>query len=228
MKTIKIGFLGAGDMADLHAEAVNNLQGAELKGLWNRTHNKAELKALKYGCKIYKTEDDLLHDSEIDAVFILTNMESHCEYTIRAAQAGKNILVEKPAARSIEELGKMEYAVRQAKVKCMPVHNYIYEPGMKRTQAMIQSGKLGTITQFYMLYNIHHAEDVRVRYPGVIRQILTHHAYTMLYLAGLPKSISCFKTYCRWNHCPPGKCGNGNLANGERIIKPFMCKFCQR
>ena len=41
MDTIKIGFLGAGDIADLHAEAVNDLQGAELVGIWNRTHEKA-------------------------------------------------------------------------------------------------------------------------------------------------------------------------------------------
>ncbi len=185
--------LGAGDVADLHAEAINSLSGAELTGLWNRTPEKGAIKAAKYGCKTYKSEDDLLNDSEIDAVFILTNMETHCEYTIKAAKAGKHVLVEKPAASNIEELEKMQLAVSQAGVKCMPVHNYIYEAGIKRAHSMINSGKLGDVTQFYMLYNIHHADDIRARYPGVIRQILTHHAYTMLYLAGLPKTISCFK-----------------------------------
>ena len=95
-------------------------------------------------------------DPEIDAVFILTNMETHCEYTIRAAQAGKHILVEKPVASSIAELEQMQEAIKQAGVKCMPVHNYIYEDGIKRAQSMIQNGKLGDITQFYMMYNIHH------------------------------------------------------------------------
>ena len=100
MDMVKIGFLGAGDIADLHAEAVNALQGAELVGIWNRTHEKAVVKAEKFGCKIYDSVDALLGDPEIDAVFILTNMETHCEYTIRAAQAGKHILVEKPVASS--------------------------------------------------------------------------------------------------------------------------------
>jgi len=193
MKNIKIGFLGAGDIADLHAKAVNDLQGAELVGIWNRTHKKAVEKAEKYGCKIYTTVEALLNDPEIDAVFILTNMETHCEFTIKAAEAGKHILVEKPAASSIEELEKMQKAISKAAVQCMPVHNYIYEDGLKRTKSMIEKGRLGVITQFYMMYNIQHADEIRARYPGVIRQILTHHSYTMLYLAGQPKTVSCMK-----------------------------------
>ncbi len=193
MNTIRIGLLGAGDVADLHAEAINGLEGSELVGLWNRTPEKGKLKAAQYGCKTYASVDDLLNDADIDAVFILTNMETHCEYTIRAAKAGKHVLVEKPAASTIEELDRMKKAVTEAGVKCMPVHNYIYETGIRRAKDMIQSGKLGDVTQFYMMYNIHHADEIRARYPGVIRQILTHHSYTMLYLAGKPKTISCLK-----------------------------------
>ena len=193
MDTIKIGFIGAGDIADLHAEAIQSLAGAKLLGLWNRTSEKGVLKAKKFGCKTYESVDTLLNDSEIDAVFILTNMETHCEYTIMAAKAGKHILVEKPAASNIEELGRMKKAVQDAGVQCMPVHNYIYEDGIRRTKSMITNGKLGTITQFYMMYNIHHSDEIRARYPGVIRQILTHHSYTMLYLAGNPATVSCMK-----------------------------------
>lgn len=193
MKTIGIGFIGAGDIANLHAEAINSLEGAELVGLWNRTREKAKAKAEKFKCKTYDTVDELLGESKIDAVFVLTNMETHCEYTIKAAEAGKHILVEKPAASSITELKSMQKAILKAGVKCMPVHNYIYEDGIKRAQEMIHSGKLGDITQFYMMYNIHHADEIRARYPGVIKQILTHHSYTMLYLAGQPKTVSCLK-----------------------------------
>ena len=193
MKTIGIGFIGAGDIADLHAEAINSLSGENLIGLWNRTVEKGAVKAKKFGCKTFSSINELLQDVEIDAVFILTNVETHCEYTLLAAKAGKHILVEKPAGSNIEELERMKHAVNKANVKCMPVHNYIYEAGIKRAKTMIESGKLGNITQFYMMYNIHHADDIRARYPGVIHQILTHHSYTMLYLAGQPKTISCLK-----------------------------------
>jgi predicted dehydrogenase len=193
MDTIKIGFLGAGNVADLHAEAVNSLPGAKLKGLWSWKPEEGKVKAVQYGCQTYDSSEQLLDDPEIDAVFVLTNMETHCHYTVKAAESGKHILVEKPAASNIQELEQMKAAVKKAGVYCMPGHNYIYESGVKRAHSMVQSGKLGDITQFYMMYNIQHADEVRARYPGVIRQIMTHHAYTMLYLAGEPKSISCYR-----------------------------------
>ncbi len=191
MKQIGVGFIGAGDIANLHAKAISEIPGATLVGLWNRTLEKGKKKAKEYHCKWYTTVDELLNDSEIDAVFILTNMETHCSYTLQAAAAGKHVLVEKPAASSIDELKKMQSAVDGAGVKCMPVHNYIYEPGVLRMKNMIESGDLGDIASFYMMYNIQHADEIRARYPGVIRQILTHHSYTMLYLVGKPKTVSC-------------------------------------
>ncbi|WP_297797716.1 Gfo/Idh/MocA family oxidoreductase [uncultured Eudoraea sp.] len=237
MNTIRIGLIGAGDIADLHAEAINTLEGAELVGLWNRTPEKGITKAKQFKCNVYSSVDELLNDAKIDAVFVLTNMETHCEYTIKAARAGKHILVEKPAASSINELVMMQNAVSEAGVKCMPVHNYIYEPGILRTKLMIQNGSLGDITQFYMMYNIHHADEIRVRYPGVIRQILTHHCYTMLYLAGKPETISCMKHTVDSSLAPQEnvamatiKMENGTLshlsasfANDEHSGDPWTC-----
>ncbi len=225
MNTIRIGFLGAGDVADLHAEAINGLAGAELVGLWNRTAEKAKIKAAKYGCKSFASEDELLNDPNIDAVFILTSMETHCGYTLRAAAAGKHILVEKPAASNIDELKKMQKVVARAGVKCMPVHNYIYESGIERAKSMIENGKLGDITQFYMLYNIHHAHDIRARYPGVIRQILTHHSYTMLYLAGRPKTISCLKHTFGSDIAPQENVAMANILMEDGTLSHLCASF---
>ncbi len=225
MKTIGIAFIGAGNIADLHAEAINGLPHTELVGLWNRTHEKGNAKAAKYGCVCYKSVDDLLNDPKVDAVFVLTNMETHCEYTIRAAEAGKHILVEKPAASNIDELTKMKEAVQRAGVKCMPVHNYIYEPGIERAKSMIQSGKLGDITQFYMMYNIHHADDIRVHYPGVIRQILTHHSYTMLYLSGRPKTISCMTNTVDATIAPQENVAMANIKMQNGTLSHLCASF---
>ncbi len=78
-------------------------------------------------------------------------------------------------------------------VQVAPVHNYIYEPGVMRAKDLIESGKLGDLVSVYVLYNIHHPEEVAGRYPGVIRQILTHHAYCTLYAIGEPEKVSCMK-----------------------------------
>ena len=225
MKRYGIGFIGAGDIANLHAEAINELEGAHLVGLWNRTAEKGKEKAQKYGCKNFSSVEALLADETIDAVFVLTNMETHCEYTVMAAKAGKHILVEKPAASNIAELKQMQDAISAAGVKCMPVHNYIYEPGILRAKEMIDSGKLGDITQFYMMYNIHHAHEIRARYPGVIRQILTHHSYTMLFLSGLPKTISCLKNTFGADIAPQENLAMANILMQNGTLSHLCASF---
>jgi predicted dehydrogenase len=225
MSTIGIGFIGAGDIADLHAEAINDMAGAKLVGLWNRTPEKGKAKAEQFGCRTYNSVDDLLAEPKIDAVFILTNMETHCEYTIKAAEAGKHVLVEKPAASSIGELERMQTAIQKAGVKCMPVHNYIYEPAVMRAKEMIANGKLGDIVQFYMMYNIHHADEIRARYPGVIRQILTHHSYTMLYLAGEPKNVSCFMNTVDATIAPQENVAMANIQMQNGTLSHLCASF---
>ena len=225
MKKIGIGFIGAGDIANLHAEAIIGMEHAELVGLWNRTFEKGEIKANQFGCENFTSVDELLNDTRIDAVFVLTNMETHCEYTIKAAQAGKHILVEKPAASNIDELQQMQSAINKAGVECMPVHNYIYEPGIERTKSMIDNGKLGDITQFYMMYNIHHSDEIRARYPGVIRQILTHHSYSMLYLAGKPKTVSCFKNTVDDTLAPQENVAMANIQMENGTLSHLCASF---
>ena len=193
MGTVKVGFLGAGDISLLHAEGIAETPGVELKGLWNRTRSTGQDKAAKFGCQVYDTAEDLVNDPEIDVVYVLTNLETHLQYSLLALEAGKHSLVEKPVGQTVEEIRQVQTAAQKTGVKCAPVHNYIYEDGVRRTKELINSGKLGKITSIYVLYNIHHPEEVCARYPGVIRQILTHHAYISQYLVGTPQTVSCMK-----------------------------------
>ena len=187
----KIGFIGAGDISLLHAEGVKETHGAELVGIWNRTRSKAEEKAARFGCEVFDTPESLV--DAVDVVYVLTNMETHHEYAMMAIGRGKHVLVEKPTAVTIGEIREMKAAAEAKGVKVAPVHNYVYEPSVMRAKDLIESGKLGDLVAVYVLYNIHHPEEVAARYPGVIRQILTHHAYCMLYAVGEPVSLSCMK-----------------------------------
>ena len=193
MKPIKVGFIGAGDVSGLHADAVRECSNAELAGLWNRTPEKAQRRAKEFGCKVYASPEELVSDPALDAVFVLTNLETHLQYTLMALEAGKHVLVEKPLGISIDEIQQMKEAAKKANRVCMPGHNYIYEDSIIRSRQLIQSGELGKLVQIYVLYNIHHPEEVMVRYPGIIRQILTHHSYILLYLGGAPASLSAMK-----------------------------------
>lgn len=191
--TIGVGFVGAGDVSLLHAKAVAKCPGAKLVGLWNRSADRAQQRAAEFGCRTYASPQELVADPAIDAVFVLTNLESHLEYTQLALSAGKHVLVEKPVGVTTEEIAQMKSLATSRGLVCMPGHNYIYEASMMRTRELVEAGDLGRITSAYVMYNIHHPEEVAKRYPGVVRQILTHHSYILLYLVGRPVELCAMK-----------------------------------
>ena len=228
---LKVGFIGAGDISNLHAEGIAACNGAVLHGLWSRTDKQVPSpadKAAEYNCRLYGSAEELCADETIDAVFVLTNFEvsthvlrrtlsyclsalawlylmrmdvaqTHEHYATMAIEAGKHVMVEKPVGADVGELERLKALAELQGVVCMPGHNYVYEPPLQRARDMVANGDLGKLTSIYVMYNIHHPEAVCARYPGVIRQIMTHHAYTALYLldGDKPKSLSCFRATIR-------------------------------
>ncbi|MHB1276365.1 MAG: Gfo/Idh/MocA family protein, partial [Candidatus Humimicrobiaceae bacterium] len=136
-----------------------------------------------------KDPEDLVNDPEIDVVFVLTNLETHLQYSKLAMENGKNVLVEKPVGVSVDEIKEMKRISEKEGVIFMPGHNVIYEDGVIRIKEMIESGDIGKVVSFHYLFNSFFSEEAASRYPGVIRQIMTHHVYTMLYLMGNPKQV---------------------------------------
>ncbi len=192
---VNIAFIGTGDIATMHAEAIEKCPGASLAGLWSIDDALNRRKAADFGgCKVYESADALVADPQVDAVFVLTNFETHTEFGLKALAAGKHTFIEKPVAATHDQLDRLKAAAAGAGVVLMPGHNYIYEPGLHRAHKLLRDGKLGDLISVYVLYHIHHPEHVAVRYPGVIRQILTHHAYILIYLAGAPSSVSALKS----------------------------------
>ena len=200
--SIGVGFIGAGDIAILHAAAVKKVPGAKLVGLWNRSQDRAKQRAAEFGCKNYATPEELVKDPAIHAVFVLTNLESHLEYTKLALDHGKHVLVEKPVGVTVGEIEQMKAAADAKKLVCMPGHNYVYEQSMTRTHDLVNNGDLGKIVSAYVMYNIHHPEEVAKRYPGVVRQILTHHSYILLYLVGKPVELCAMKATLHYKEYP--------------------------
>ena len=154
MKQLNMAFFGAGMVANLHAEAVNRSQRTRLIGLWNRTKDLAIQKATMFECKPYDDVDTLLAEPEIDAISILTNLESHHFLALKAIEAGKHVLVEKPVGLTVSEIENIRDAAYKKGVVCMPGHNYIYEDSIQRSNELISTGKLGEIASIYILYNI--------------------------------------------------------------------------
>ena len=221
----RIAFIGAGDVSVLHGQAVARCPGAQLAGLWNRTASRGQERAAQLGCRLYDSAEALVGDPEVDAIFVLTNLETHLEYARLALEAGKHVLVEKPIGVTVDEIRAMARLAAERNLVCLPGHNYIYEEGLGRSRDLIQRGELGRLVALYVLYNIHHPEEVAARYPGVIRQILTHHAYIMLYLGGPAASLTATKATLHYDRIPQEDIAMVNLRLASGALAHLCASF---
>ena len=222
---VGIGMIGAGDVSLLHAEGIRKTPSADLVGLWNRTAERADERAKEFGCSRFSTPEELVASPEVDAVFVLTNLETHLQYTLLALEAGKHVLVEKPVGTTVQEIEQMKAAAGKANRICMPGHNYLYESSVMRSRELIENNELGRLVSIYVMYNIHHPEAVAKRYPGVIRQILTHNAYILLYLGGVPRRLSAFKANLHYEEIPQEDIAMVNLELENGALAHLCASF---
>ncbi len=223
--TLGVGFLGAGDIAVLHAQAVTKAHNAKLVGLWNRGQDRAKERAAEFGCRTYASPEELVNDPAIHAVFVLTNLETHREYAELALRAGKHVLVEKPVGVSVAEIEGLDRLATEKGLVCLPGHNYVYEAGMARTKELVDGGDLGRIVSAYVMYNIHHPEEVAKRYPGVVRQILTHHSYILLYLVGAPVELCAMKATLHYQEYPEEDIAMVQMRLANGALAHFCASF---
>ncbi len=93
--------------------------------------------------RAYGSYEELLDDPEVEAVYIPLPNALHAEWTIRAAQAGKHILCEKPLGVTAEEARRMFAAAEQAGVLLMEAFMYRFHPQILWAQEQITSGRIG-------------------------------------------------------------------------------------
>ena len=93
----------------------------------------------------YANYDEIADNKDIDAVYIALPNSMHAEYTIRAANAGKHVLCEKPMATSVKDSQAMVDACKAANRKLMIAYRCQYEPTNLRAIRLIRDGSLGTI-----------------------------------------------------------------------------------
>jgi D-xylose 1-dehydrogenase (NADP+, D-xylono-1,5-lactone-forming) len=93
--------------------------------------------------RAYGSYEALLADPEIDVVYISLPNHLHAEWTIKAAQAGKHVLCEKPLAVSVAEVDAIEAAAQQAGVVVTEAFMYRHHPQTLRARALVASGVIG-------------------------------------------------------------------------------------
>jgi len=107
----------------------------------------------KYGIEhCYTDYDACLASGEIDAVYVAVPNHLHCEYTVRAAEAGLHVLCEKPMAVTAAECSKMIHACDTAGVKLMIAYRLHFEEANLKASDMVHSGELGDVRLFSSVF----------------------------------------------------------------------------
>lgn len=131
----------------------------EVTGISSRKLETAQAAARQLGIpSAYGSYEELLADPDIDAVYIPLPNPMHVPWSIKALEAGKHVLCEKPiglSAAEVEEL--LEAAGKQPRLKVMEAFMYRYHPQWQRARQLVVEGEIGelrTIQSFFSYYNV--------------------------------------------------------------------------
>ncbi len=138
---MRVVILGAGSMGHTHAAGWAATD-AKLVGVVAEKPAHAEALARQYGAQVYSSLDAALPD--VDIVDICTPTHLHLDYTMQAAAAGKQIICEKPIARTLDDGQKMIAACQKAGVRLFIGMTVRFFPQYRTVYTSVQEGKIGS------------------------------------------------------------------------------------
>lgn len=145
-QTIRWGILGVGDVCEIKSgPAFQKAENSELSAVMRRDSAKAEDFARRHGvAKWYDSIEQLLGDTDIDAIYIATPPRFHLKHTLAAIAAGKHVYLEKPMALSVEECQQIIAAEQSAQTKVVVAHYRRALPAFIKIGDLISSGAIGS------------------------------------------------------------------------------------
>ena len=170
MDEINWGIIGCGDVTEVKSgPAFNKVPDSRLIAVMRRTTHLAEDYARRHNVpRWYDDADRLIHDKEVNAVYIATPPSSHMEYTIRALEAGKPVYVEKPMAMNEQECRMMVEASRRTEQKLFVAYYRRSLPYFLKIKELLESREIGDIrtVNINMVHPPQPDETSPLREPG--------------------------------------------------------------
>lgn len=201
MKQVKVAVLGAGFVSDIHLESYHRfVPQAEVVAVYSRSSQRAEAFAAKHNIpQWYDDLDAIIQNSGCDIVDICLPNFLHAEATLKAAAAGKHVIIEKPLAVTLEEADAMIDACKKAGVKLMYAEELCFAPKYERVRHLVKEGAIGDI---YMLKQAEkhsgpHSDwfyDVNLAGGGVLMDMGCHAIAWFRWMLNNAKATSVYAT----------------------------------
>jgi predicted dehydrogenase len=164
MTKLRWGILGTGSIAHKFARGILRSETGDLVAIASRSKENARDFAKLYQTpNHYGTYEALLADPTVDVVYIATPHTHHREWTIRAAQAKKHILCEKPIGLHHEEAVETLQAVWENSVYFMEAYMYRCHPQIPRMLELIRAGAIGEVRTITARFSFRATYDLESR-----------------------------------------------------------------
>ncbi len=144
-KKLKIGIVGCGTIADIHALAINESSNALLVSAFSRNKKNAKQFGEKYQITWFTDWDLFISDNELDAVSICTPNGTHLDYGKKAAEANKHIILEKPIEVTLARARALITVCKKNKVQLAVIYQSRFQDGMYELKRQIDQGKIGKL-----------------------------------------------------------------------------------
>jgi predicted dehydrogenase len=151
MRKLKWGILGAARVNERLLPAIIEASNSQLVAIASRRVGAARATLEKYApnydgfVTCYDDLDALINDKNIDVIYCPMANEEHAEWAIKAINAGKHVLIEKPMATTLQDIDAIENAAIKNKVKVMEGFMYRFHPQHARVAELVNSGIIGDI-----------------------------------------------------------------------------------
>ena len=153
MNKVRVGLIGGGFIGKIHAEALRRLGFVDVVALAEANQEIANRLAEELSIpEAYGDYRDLIKNSDIDSVHVLTPNQFHYPMSRDAVEAGKHVITEKPLAMSSKETADLVKLAKKAGLMHCLCHNMRYYPLVKQARAMVQAGEVGDIRLIHGQY----------------------------------------------------------------------------
>ena len=195
MKPIRTAILSYGMSGEVfHAPLISAHRGFSLDVIVQR---KSDSALARYpNVKIMRSADDVISDSSIELVVVNTPNETHFEYSRRALEAGKHVVLEKPITVTTAEADELIALARKQKRILAPFQNRRWDGGFLTVQKILKEGRLGKIAEYESHYDRFRNyiqpqtwKEVRTPGTGILYNLGSHMIDQVLVLFGLPKQV---------------------------------------
>ena len=144
-KRFGFGIVGAGMISHFHAQAIAEIEKAELIGIFSINKIKSIPFAEKHSCIAFDTLEEMLAHPEVDIVCICTPSGIHLEPALKSIEAGKHCLIEKPLEVTLERCDQIIEAAKQAGVKVGVIFPSRFYEDSKKLKHAIEENKFGDL-----------------------------------------------------------------------------------